>query len=170
MDNPILIAIISAAVGGIVSYLLANHNARIELDEETRKARVEDYKKLWALTGKLPRYPPAKNLTYQDLEALSENFRDWYFQVGGIYLSEKSRDVYFSVQEALLEYSQKTGTLNPLNDKGKYDKNSDYEFMRKKMSALRTQLAKDIGSRRMPGSAVLNDENLSTNSPSEWLE
>ncbi len=165
MSDPVLVAIISAAVGGIISYLLANHNARIDLDEVTRQARVLEYKKLWTLTGELPRYPPAEKLNYEELHTLSENFRAWYFQDGGIYLSEKSREMYFLAQKTLLKYPQKTGALSPFDVEGNYDKNSDYEYVRQKLSDLRTQLTKDIGSRRMPGSVLRNNEDLFTNSP-----
>ncbi|MBC7810930.1 MAG: hypothetical protein H7175_07290 [Burkholderiales bacterium] len=143
-------ALIGAAFGGLITYLLAIQKARLELDEATRADRAKAYKDLWKLTGLLPLYPPAPNVVYQDLVSLSESLRKWYFETGGMYLSQPTRDVYFDVQKYIATLSKKEGSLSPYDNKGAYDKQSDYEKMRARLSALRTQLTSDIGSRRPP--------------------
>jgi hypothetical protein len=158
----LMIAIVSAVVGGIIASFRAFQRARLELlvktDETLRKDRVEAYKALWEKTGLLSLYPPKRNVAYSELAELSEKFRDWYFKIGGIYLSTKARDAYFEAQKTLLEYAEKAGIMNPYDETGKYNRNSDYELVRNTLSRLRTQLTEDLDSRRAPGLQQLNND------------
>jgi hypothetical protein len=67
-------------------------------------------------------------------------FFDWYFERGGIFLSESARDAYFEVQKCInasLEKNQ-TGRVS----------DHDYKAIRALCSALRTELTNDLLSRR----------------------
>lgn len=142
--------VFGALIGAVVSYFLATQQARLELqgkiDEATRTARLNAYMQIWKLTSLLPKYPPATNVTYDQLSQLALEFRYWYFEVGGIYLSHESRTAYFKAQELLLALSEgKHGTLDPQAEKG------DYWKAQAQLSKLRTQLTGDLRSRRRPG-------------------
>ena len=171
MDEAIKI-VLSAVIGAAVSYFLAQQQFRLKIDESTRTDREKVYKILWRLTGLLPRYPPAEGVTYDSLEFLSRQFRAWYFGeqiplpegnpaegeaetpfekvIGGIYLSEHSRKTYFAAQEMLIAVYEKGKGTDPTKPPPVLS-DEDYEKARKKLSDLRAQLAKDIGSRRAPG-------------------
>jgi hypothetical protein len=157
--SEVAIVIISAITGALASLLVEMYRTRTQLDETLRKDRMEAYKVLWGITGKLPLYPPEPNLPYVSLLRISKAMREWYFNVGGIYLSAETRDVYFSVQKFLIDYSQKQGILFPYTDETsqKYNEASDYEKVRRKLSDLRTQLTKDIDSRRAPGAPMYEE-------------
>jgi hypothetical protein len=73
--------------------------AQVDLDLRTK--REPFYKDLWRLTGLLPRWPKADDVTYAKVLERSRECRDWFFNGGGLYLSAESRDAYGKVQEAL---------------------------------------------------------------------
>jgi len=113
--------------------------ANIDLD--LRERRIKVYQEIWTATELLPKWPRNENATYEDLMKLSESFRDWYFRTGGMYLSRTTHDsAYSPLQDAIAELRDKkvTGKISP----------QDYEYVRKRCSALRTALANDVESRR----------------------
>ncbi len=139
---------LEAEYGSSLKRVEESHKASVTfasaLDAELRTQRTKAYAVLWCMTGKLPQWPRDEKLQYSDLPALSEHLRDWYFQTGGIYLSGSARQVYSTVQEAIqvVLASRKTGLVET----------PDYESIRKACSALRTELTKDLLSRREPPS------------------
>ena len=55
--------------------------------------RIVASKGLWRLTGLLPKWPRAKDVTYARLEDFREKLRDWYFaEGGGMFLSRTAQD------------------------------------------------------------------------------
>jgi len=112
-----------------------------EIDLDLRKRRVEVYGELWKYTALLPKWPRAEDVTYEQLRALSQNLRKWYYEIGGMYLSRTAHDeAYGPLQGAIAKVlgEGRSGALSP----------ADYEAVRQKCSALRSQLAADIESRR----------------------
>ena len=136
--------LVSAIVGGIVSYagaIIQNMlSSRTRLDESIRDTRLKVYAVLWQKTGLLPKWPRSKNVTYEKLMALSEEMRNWYFEQGGIYLSSRSRKAYGNAQDAMWAILDKhpTGAIT----------DTEYDAIREKLSAMRTELTEDLLSRR----------------------
>lgn len=110
------------------------------VDTDLRTRRIEAYTDLWKLTGALPQWPRNRELTYEDLRALTGEFRLWYFGVGGMYLSVKARAAYGQVQEAL------AGILAAAGDGAVTD--AHYDAVRGECSRMRTELTQDLLSRR----------------------
>ena len=109
-----------------------------------RADRLPAYLQLWALFEPLARYARPGPFTYADAWALSEGMRRWYFQVGGIFLSERSRTVYFELRDA----------LKTLEQAPEWQARADIEVpaetftkIQQKASNLRTTLAEDLGTR-----------------------
>ena len=94
-------AVISAVVTYIVTRLKVRLDLMVEYDKKLRAERLDAYKELWKLLKPLARFSPAMPLTYQIIQSTSESMRDWYFDVGGIYLSRESRKPYFDLKESL---------------------------------------------------------------------
>lgn len=138
-------------VGGMAAWLGTVWKDRIErqesmlakIDVDLRSRRIVAYEPLWAMMKVLPKWPRDDGVTYERLRRFSEELRDWYFEKGGLYLSEKSRAEYGTLQDELHRVlnSGRTGTLE---QKPK----DEYELVRERCSKLRTSLAKDIASRR----------------------
>ena len=112
-----------------------------DIDADLRKRRIDAYVPLWKLTSLLPQWPRATDVTYEQLQGLSQQLRTWYYEVGGIYLSRSThRDAYSKLQDALKQLGQasKSGVVSE----------ADYNAVRLHCSRLRTFLANDIESRR----------------------
>jgi hypothetical protein len=77
------------------------YEKQVELGLDLRSKRETYYRDLWRLTGLLPRWPKASDVTYAKVLERSRNCRDWFFDGGGMYLSKQSRDAYGKVQEEL---------------------------------------------------------------------
>jgi hypothetical protein len=149
MDEKLIVNIIVGAVSAIATYLFSIIKLKKELglkyDTDLRKKRIDQYLELWKLLEDLAKYARPKELTFEGLEALTIALREWYFQKGGLFLSDNSRDRYFDLQEAIkkvLDEKSKSGNTKLAEEY--------YESLRKKGSSLRTALARDVGTRKAP--------------------
>ena len=146
----------SLGVSGATAFVLTNYlggiwakrielqeEARLNLlsalDQELRTARIAAYKGIWRSTGILPKWP-TREASFEELIALRKELRRWYFEDGGLFLSEESRSKeYKTLQSRLCSIpDNKTGELSP----------DEYEDYRKLCSRFRTALVRDISSRR----------------------
>jgi hypothetical protein len=151
---PLIISFITSVV---VAYVTAKYQIEIaaqnKLDESLRETRYEVYKILWKKTGLFSRWPKRSAVTYSELNKLSEAMRSWYYEVGGIYLSEVSRKVYGDAQKEITIVLEK----KPEKDEKIEPSSKHYNAVMEKLSALRTQLARDVSSRRNAPSYLSND-------------
>ncbi|HSI56751.1 MAG TPA: hypothetical protein VLA16_04290 [Ideonella sp.] len=143
----LLEVLIGFALGAIGSYLALYWKVRKELeaqyDKELRAERLQQYKLLWTMTEPLAKYSPPGPVSVQRLRDMSSKGRCWYFQQGGIFMSERTRDRYFAFQEALLA-TIAAGS----KDEEPSIKGVDLEPLRKRSSRLRTAMTEDVGTRR----------------------
>src|SRR5712692_2270317 len=165
----LLTALLLVVISIIVTYLSTRSKTRLDLTAEYDKVlqtnRLEAYRELWKLTEPLARYTRPAPVTYQAIKDLTVKMRVWYFQQGGMFLTKNSRDRYFELK-ALMESLVVGYNTNPnvmpitaeyfalLQDASK--KNQDVvideehvKFIIDQGSALRTQLATDIGTRNI---------------------
>jgi hypothetical protein len=112
------------------------------VDLDLRRARATPYQELWHLTRCLPLWPKAANASCADMRIFSGELRDWYFTGGGLWLSRESRKAYEALQTRLQDFQGRDGPLDgPLNE---------YEEIRVLCSQLRSELTRDLSSRRSP--------------------
>jgi hypothetical protein len=143
---------VAAEVAAAVDELSGTHAERASGDalaaggragragEPLQAERIASYKALWQLTRVLPKWPRNTEACYGDLESLSAQFRDWYFgSGGGLFLSRASHTAYSALQNALAAVLAEN-LSGPLTDE-------HYDSIRELCSALRTQLARDVGAR-----------------------
>lgn len=129
----ILVATAGAVIGAAV-------NSRAKIDEGLREQRLQVYPQLWAHTSIASRWPRA-DVTWRGLAAVHAMLRQWYYGSGGLFMSERSRDLYGDVQELVHwlvvgredSADQMTGT--------------EYEDVMGRCSALRTALTWDLETR-----------------------
>ena len=149
MDDTMFVIVVSALTGAVVTAVAAIIqnilSLRAKFDESLRESRLAAYKPLWKKTKLLPMWPRADNVTYAAIQKLSEDFREWYFDVGGIYLSAQSRKTFENVQKKLCEVVE--------SDQAREDENAsitgtEYDIVQSKCSALRTELTRDLQSRK----------------------
>jgi hypothetical protein len=87
--------------GGLLALLASRQRLEVEYDIELRKHRIEAYQALWKILQPLAYYSPPSAVTYAMARELSQGLRSWYFEVGGLFLSEQSREAYFDLQKGL---------------------------------------------------------------------
>jgi hypothetical protein len=147
VSTPLIIALVGVAgtvLGAFVNGALAT---RAKVNDEMRQLRLESYPLLWQLTSRFARWPRMTN-TYADLDELHRWLRSWYYEAGGIHLSENSRARYGEVQELVAAHlggpqreaiaAQPPGPIS----------GDVYAGLRDACSALRTALTEDLESRR----------------------
>jgi hypothetical protein len=94
-------ALIGLATGVAATAYKSRKDLEAQYDIKLRAERIEAYKHLWQELDRLAYYAPEKPLTYGVAHELSTGLRTWYFDVGGLLLSESTREPYFDLQRAL---------------------------------------------------------------------
>ncbi len=161
MDEKVWAAVIGAAFGFLGGIAKGWLESRERTDQSIRDNRFKLYQPLWRLTVAVPEWPRNLNLTGDELNALSKRLRAWYFGAkaedaaeekeggekkedlpGGMFLSEDARYAYGEAQEALQTAVRKHGSkkIDSATD--------DYDLVRTPLSRLRTELTRDLLSRR----------------------
>jgi len=150
MDNilsTLITGLIGVASGAILTYFGAvlkfRKDLEAEYDKDLRNRRLDVYKDLWKHLKLLARYDRPEPLTPETLGELSVAMREWYFEVGGLYLSEHARDIYFEIKKMI------QGVLE--SNKYRPDQvldNPDSQPLLDKASLLRARLTHDVGTRK----------------------
>jgi hypothetical protein len=149
MDKSIALAVLTAVLGAISGAALAYIRAILkyrkeleaEFDKELRKERIRTYPDLWRQLELLARYDRPAPLDVTHLQDLSVSMRKWYFQTGGLFLSERTRVSYFRLKELLQKTIASLGTTGD-------GELGEAEELLDAASRLRRDLAGDISSRR----------------------
>ena len=79
---------------------------KAKYDISLRDKRIEVYQELWKRLEFLAKYSPPEEVNLFHLQTVSNQLRQWYFEIGGMFLTEKSRTPYFALQELLVETIQ----------------------------------------------------------------
>jgi hypothetical protein len=143
--------LVAFSLGSIGTYLATQWKVRAELegeyDQSLRDARIRVYQELWASLQPLAQYARPGPVTYQAIHQLTTDLRAWYFEKGGLYFSDKARDAYFALQEALAGVQSKRPATMAIQTELE---DATVERLRQQGSALRTAMAADVGTRRAP--------------------
>jgi hypothetical protein len=134
--------LVSGVVGAGVNTWLAN---RSRVSEGLRDQRLKAYPDVWERTGRFARWP-RNTVTYAALDEFHRELRNWYFHVGGLYMSENARRRYGQMQElvgAHCAVEESHASLPP----------GAYADVMEACSEFRTALTEDLESRRQ-GSLV----------------
>jgi hypothetical protein len=153
MGNNIVLTIVTSLITGVISsvltYLGTRAKIRLELiakyDEKLRTSRFEVYQELWTILKPLSKRR-APTITYQIIDDLSESIDTWYFDRGGIYLTDKGREVYFGLREVMREMLDERTEKN----NGAEIRADRLAELLEKGSLLRTRLMQDAGTGREP--------------------
>ena len=130
-------AILVAAVGAVIGAAI---NSRAKIDEGLREQRLQVYPQLWAHTSIVSRWPRT-DATWRDLAAVHGMLRQWYYGSGGLFMSERSRDLYGDVQ-VLMDW-----LVAGREDSADQITGREYEYVMDRCSALRTALTQDLETR-----------------------
>ncbi|HEX8129170.1 MAG TPA: hypothetical protein VF527_08725 [Pyrinomonadaceae bacterium] len=142
-----ILPVLTAVVGFFVAYMTTLLKFRKDLeakyDESLRDQRIEVYKELWKLLQPLARYAPPELVTRRRVEQLAIELRRWYFEVGGLFCTDQTRDAYFALQKGIEKAVEETK-----NEKAETELEPDCaKELRGIGSNLRTSMARDVGTR-----------------------
>ncbi|MBD0372404.1 MAG: hypothetical protein ICV60_16290 [Pyrinomonadaceae bacterium] len=98
-----------------IADLKVGQDLLIEYDKDLRARRLVYYEKLLSLMLPLAKYPEPEPLTYSKLGLLSIKLRRWYFEGGGLYMSEPTSNRYFDLQDGFKIVIQKQDNRWPQN-------------------------------------------------------
>lgn len=152
-------SISSNVIAGIAGIVVASSVALVKgaiasrgrENEELRTLRLKVYPDVWRLTSMVPRWPQA-DPTYRDLWHLHLELRTWYYDSGGLYLSENARTRYGEMQELLDAYlvgrDRADETLVPHLASGASSTESPYAALMETCSSFRTAMTEDLSTRR----------------------
>ena len=131
--------------GAVLALLASRQRLEVEYDIELRKHRIEAYQALWKILEPLAYFSPPSAVSYAVARDLSQALRSWYFEVGGLFLSEGSREAYFDLQKGL------GGVINePLDARYRPLGPRRFERLRSLASTLRTASTQDVATRVKP--------------------
>lgn len=149
--SPVLSGIAGLAVASSIALVKGAIASRSKENEELRSWRLKSYPAVWRLTSAVPRWPHS-DPAYRDLWSLHYRLREWYYDVGGLYLSENARARYGDMQELLDVYlaprSRDDATPVPQPASRTAWEHSPYKALMESFSAFRTALTEDLATRR----------------------
>lgn len=142
-------SVLIGAASGLVSAILTHFSTKAKLrldlsaayDKALQESRLALYKELWAMFEPLARYARDGPVTYETIANVADTSRAWYFQRGGIYLTERSRGPYFAWKAAMqVVLDNELLSRSPQTEL----ETADLNEIIAKASALRTSLSDDI--------------------------
>jgi hypothetical protein len=86
-------AVAGGVVGAVTSYLQVRRSYRLGIDKELRDARLNAYARVWSALKPLSTHrdrPPSP----REVRRLVSNLTDWYYDVGGLYLTSQSQPAF----------------------------------------------------------------------------
>jgi hypothetical protein len=141
------VAFFGTLVTVAVTYAATSVKVRRELessyDLSLREARLGAYQSLWRLLQPLAKYARPEPVTYRLLGRMLNELRAWYFETGGLYLTEPSREAYFHLMDRLRDLT--TRVDGPATRELPFE---TFEFLRELGSSLRTSMVEDVQTRR----------------------
>ena len=135
---PVLTFLGGLLVAWLTAVLKFRKDLEAEYDKTLRAKRMKAYEQLWATTQPLAFYARAQPATPEVLQNMAVALRNWYYEKGGIYLTQNSKEAYFSLQDGIVEAVKKGATLE----------DAEFDILQKLGSELRGNLADDVGARR----------------------
>jgi hypothetical protein len=143
-------AILGAITGTIGTLITTRRRVdleqRVAYDKGLQELRLPHYKRLYHLTGSFPRrWRPGEEPSRADLRQIGNAFHGWYFgeEPGGIFLTVKGRDVYFTLMNAIMSAGDSTQGAEPISG-------SEAREILELASKLRHQLVEDLGTAEPP--------------------
>jgi hypothetical protein len=112
------------------------------IEPEVRRLRTESYIELWKLLVALARYDLPQPVDVEVVKKLSVSMRNWYFEKGGLFLSENSRGPYFELKDVLRKVMR-----DPQHQMNEPLSNEEVGEIIAVASKLRANLSRDLGTR-----------------------
>ena len=84
---------------------------RETLTQRFNQSELQDlcffYEELYRILKPFARYDLPETITIDTLKHITVAMRDWYFDAGGLYLTERARGPYFELKAAILNVTDR---------------------------------------------------------------
>ena len=134
--------VVTALFGVLANRQKFREDLQSKYDSNIHDQRTHFYATLWKELDVLARFAPPAAVTTRRLDERSKTLREWFFDTGGLYLSDHSREAYLDLQTTMVDYVRE----HEISDKEISEKS--LRHIQDKATALRAYLSKDIGSRK----------------------
>jgi hypothetical protein len=138
------VALVTAATAIVTAFATALINSWLQTREQTaeslRQLRLDHYPAVWKLTSQVSIWP-RQQLSSHDVMRLHRDLRAWYYNDGGLYLSENARERYGHLQEGIAAYVDSRTSSADIAP-------ADYGHMMELASDFRHGLTEDLETRR----------------------
>jgi len=115
MSTSPVTALIALASAALLALLNAAISAKAGMDGVLRSERLAAYPPLWSKTQQVSIWPRVV-VTRSAVELLHNDLRIWYYDKGGLYLSEAARARYGDVQELICQRQPKPDRLTAIEN------------------------------------------------------
>lgn len=136
----ILLAGVTALLGGVGTYMTTRRNLETQYDANLRELRIGAYQKLWSHLRVISKYGREPTIDRRGVRALNHKLTAWYYEEGGMFLSDSARHEYFALQDALEMLARDSDREPPSA--------AEDQFVVVLGSRLRTALTRDVGTRK----------------------
>jgi hypothetical protein len=143
VTTELVTAVAGLISGAILTYFKFRKDLEAEYDRDLRTRRLKVYADLWKHLKLVARYDRPKPLVHSTLSELTVAMRDWYFDCGGLYLSEEARTAYFTLKATIQKVLS-----NPKYERDQALDSPDITAVLTEASLLRARLSKDVGTRK----------------------
>lgn len=140
LAESLITLVIGGLLGGLVKSLL---DYRSQVFSQLWNKRLEAYEKLWRVMKQFPRWPRLDGVTYLNVYEMSIAMKDWYFDAGGILMSEKTRTLYGNLQDEINDGILKNKKIDSTEVTGE-----EYDRIQKLCSTVRSEITNDLLSRK----------------------
>ncbi len=139
LTQSLITLVIGGVFGGIIKSVL---DYRSQVFSHLWEKRFSAYGGIWKMMKLFPLWPRVEGVTYADLLAMSVEMRDWYFDSGGILMSESTRTAYGNLQEEI--------NSGILAGKSLHEQltREEYDSLQSLSSKTRSEMTKDLLSRK----------------------
>ena len=100
MTTEVIAGLIGAATAALIAVLNGYLTSKARVVEVVRERRIDCYPRVWLMTSMMSVWPRSV-LTQGDLNGLYFALRRWYYETGGMYLSENASARYRDLQGLL---------------------------------------------------------------------
>ncbi len=139
----VVVAVLTAIFGLLTNRQKFREDLQAKYDANIHQQRTAVYLPLWKQLELLARFAPPEPVTTRRLNDLSTTLREWFFNTGGLFLSDDSRHAYLELQMSIVRFVSKHGISDQELDERLL------ETIQEKTTVLRAHLSKDIGSRKL---------------------
>jgi hypothetical protein len=115
----------------------------VQYDTDLRNKRIEAYKGLWMELKPIEFFSLRRNLTTEGVEEVATKLKNWYYDVGGLFMTNDSNSKYLDFNTSVFQITKDVISA----DRPKPLPDAAQDQIRSKAESIRESLINDVGTR-----------------------